>query len=118
MDPVTLQAYRLRLTFLRSERSGPLFDTMSLLLRVTKFDELRYARAIRRETAESAGALEAETPLPGLSDAQSVLAIPLTIGDRLVGVIAAEDRDPMRFSEWHESYLEVRANQIALAIKH
>jgi len=47
-----------------------------------------------------------EVPLPGLADAQSVLAIPLAIGDRLIGVLSAEDRDPMRFGEWHEAYLE------------
>jgi hypothetical protein len=45
-----------------------------------------------------------------------VLAIPLTVGDRLIGVIAAEDRDPMHFSEWHEAYLEIIANQIALSL--
>ena len=87
------------------------------LLRLTKLDaDLRYARAIRRETAGAARTLQAEIPLPGLPDAQSVLAIPLTIGDRLIGVLAAEDRDPMRFNEWHEAYLEVLANQIALGI--
>ena len=78
--------------------------------------DLRYGRAIRREAAAVNRPLEAEIPLPGLPDAQSMLAIPLTVGDRLVGVIAAEDRDPMRFSEWHEAYLEIIANQIALGI--
>jgi adenylate cyclase len=87
------------------------------LLRVTSLEaDLRYGRAIRREAEGGPRALQAEIPLPGLPDAQSVLAIPLTIGDRLIGVIAAEDRDPMRFNEWHEAYLDVLANQIALSI--
>ncbi len=86
------------------------------LLRVSSLDaDLRYGRAIRRESAGE-GRLRDEIPLPGLPDAQSVLAIPLTVGDRLVGVLAAEDRDPMRFSEWHEAYLEIIGNQIALGI--
>jgi GAF domain-containing protein len=87
------------------------------LLRLSSLEaDLRYGRTIRREAAGAAGAPGKEIPLPGLPDAQSVLAIPLTVGDRLIGVIAAEDRDPMRFSEWHEAYLEIVANQIALGI--
>jgi hypothetical protein len=87
------------------------------LIRLTSLEaDLRYGRAIRREVAAGERTLDAEIPLPGLKDARSVLAIPLTIGDRLVGVIAAEDRDPMRFSEWHEAYLEIIGNQIALSI--
>jgi GAF domain-containing protein len=87
------------------------------LLRLTSLEgDLRYGRAIRRESADRESALAAEIPLPGLPGAQSVLAIPLTVGDRLIGVIAAEDRDPMRFSEWHEAYLGIVANQIALSL--
>jgi len=87
------------------------------LIRLTNLEaDLRYGCTIRREAAAGERVLEAEIPLPGLKDGQSMLAIPLTIGDRLVGVIAAEDRDPMRFSEWHEAYLEIIANQIALGI--
>jgi len=87
------------------------------LLRLSSLEaDLRYGRTIRREATGAASALAEEIPLPGLPDAQSVLAIPLTLGDRLVGVIAAEDRDPMRFSEWHEAYLDIIANQIALGI--
>jgi hypothetical protein len=87
------------------------------VLRLTSLEaDLRYGRAIRREAETHTGSLPAEIPLPGLPDAQSVLAIPLTVGDRLIGVIAAEDRDPMHFSEWHEAYLEIIANQIALSL--
>jgi len=89
------------------------------VLRLTHLEaDLHYARAIRREAEAQHGsvALQMEVPLPGLPDAQSVLAIPLAIGDRLIGVLSAEDRDPMRFGEWHEAYLEIVGNQIALGI--
>jgi GAF domain-containing protein len=33
------------------------------------------------------------------------------LGDRLVGVFSAEDRDPMRFGEWHEAYLQISATR-------
>ncbi|MET0211966.1 MAG: GAF domain-containing protein, partial [Vicinamibacterales bacterium] len=63
------------------------------LLRLTSLEaDLRYGRAIRREAAGGPRALDAEIPLPGLPDAQSILAIPLAIRDRLVGVLVAEDR--------------------------
>ena len=75
--------------------------------------DLAYGRAIRREASEHACD---EIPLPGLPDAKSVLAIPLTAGDRLIGVLSAEDRDPMRFDEWHEAYLQIIGSQIALGI--
>jgi hypothetical protein len=89
------------------------------LLRMTGVEaDLRYGRAIRRETSGGSRALDAEIPLPGLPDAQSILAIPLVIRDRLVGVLVAEDRDPLRFGEWDEAYLDVIANQIALGLEH
>ncbi len=76
--------------------------------------DLGYGRAIRRETSGERAC--EDIPPPGLPDAQSVLVIPLTVGGRLIGVLAAEDRDPMRFGEWHEAYLQIVANQIALGI--
>jgi hypothetical protein len=99
------------------EMGQGLIGTVARERRVLRFknldSDLRYGRTIRRESPEKACA---EIPLPGLSDPQSVMAIPLTVGDRLVGVLVAEDRDPVRFSEWHEAYLEIIGNQIALGI--
>jgi hypothetical protein len=88
------------------------------VLRITGLKEgLRYGRAIRREVISNEGVgLRPEVPLPGLPDAQSALVIPLTICNRLVGVLVSESPDPLRFGEWHETYLEVIGNQIALGI--
>ena len=79
---------------------------------------LRYSRAVRA-TIEAAGGgdrLRPEIPLPGLPDAESQLALPLLVEDRLLGVLALESRDPLAFEEWHEEFLLVLANQIAIGI--
>jgi adenylate cyclase len=78
---------------------------------------LAYGRAIRRELLESGtGPVTPEIPLPGLPDARAALVIPLALRDRLLGVIAAESRDGLAFDEWHEAYLEVVGNHIALGL--
>ena len=85
------------------------------VLRFSSLDaDLAYGRAIRREAKSDRDCQDIK--LPGLADAKSVLAIPLTVGDRLIGVLSAEDRDPMFFGEWHEAYLQIVGNQIALGI--
>jgi adenylate cyclase len=80
--------------------------------------DLRYGRAIRAEYQQSntAVAVAAEVPLPHLVDAESQMAIPLLAQDRLVGVLALEARSSLTFSQWHEAFLQVLANQIAAGI--
>ena len=89
------------------------------VLRITGLDAgLRYSRAVRREVLSGEGGrtVRPEIPLPGLADAQSALVIPLLVGERLIGVLAAESRDPLAFGEWDEAYLGIIGNQIALGI--
>ena len=87
------------------------------ILRISGLDEsLRYGRAVRRSHLSDGGKSRPEIPLPGLPDAQSALVIPLSVEDRLIGVLAAESRDPMAFGEWDEAYLDIIGNQIALGI--
>lgn len=80
--------------------------------------ELRYGRAIRDRIEEVGNAeeLTPEIPLPGLPDAQAQLALPLLVGDRLIGALAVESRDPLGFDEWDEAFLQILANQVALGI--
>ncbi len=79
---------------------------------------LRYGRAIRGRVAECGdeAKLAPELPLPGLPDAQAQLVMPLLAGERLVGVLAVESRDPLCFDEWDEAFLQIVGNQIALGI--
>jgi hypothetical protein len=80
--------------------------------------QLRYGRAIRSEMERAGGktSLGAEIPLAGLADAQAHLALPLIVQDRLLGVLVVESHDPHRFQEWHEAFLQIIGNQIAMAI--
>jgi len=81
-------------------------------------EEMRYGRAVRCRVEKDGGAaqLVPEVPLPGLPDAQAQLALPLVAGDRLVGVLAVESRDPLHFDEWDETYLKIVGSQIAIGI--
>lgn len=83
--------------------------------------ELHYGRAIRaahesNATGDRVGCVGREVPLPGLTDVQAQLALPLLVGDRLVGVLAVESHDPLCFDEWDETFLQIVANQIAAGI--
>ena len=99
------------------------------ILRVGQMESgLRYGRAVRA-ALQSEGAttpeggidgsasLLPEIPLPGLADAQSHLAIPLLVRDRLVGVLAIESRAPGAFASWHEAFLGIVADQVAAGIE-
>ena len=83
-------------------------------------NEMRYGRAIR-STVEQTGArreLRPEIPLAGLPNAQSHLALPLVVGDRLVGVLAVESTKQLGFDDWDETFLEIVANQVAFGLEN
>jgi hypothetical protein len=63
-----------------------------------------------------AGSLRPEVPLPGLPNAHSQLAVPMLLEDELLGVLAFESEDRGCFELWHEMFLQVLANQIAIGL--
>jgi adenylate cyclase len=89
------------------------------LLRVGHLEaEMRYGRTVRASVGEQAGsASRPEIPPAGLPDAQSLMAVPLLVQDRLVGVLAIESRERHAFEVWHEAFLGVVANQVAASIQ-
>jgi adenylate cyclase len=95
---------------------GSVAATKRLVRIVSASAELRYGRAIRDQYEQAGSGVGAEIPLPRLAGAESQMAIPLLVQDRLVGVLALESRSALTFEQWHEAFLQVLANQIASGI--
>jgi len=76
------------------------------------------ANVVRSRTMVAASHDETaqEIPLPGLSGAQSVLATPLVVQDRLVGVLYLDSPDPGRFGPESARLVEVMAGNLAVSI--
>ncbi len=79
---------------------------------------MRYLKSVRArmEASGEVGPEETTASLPGLTDVQSQLALPLNVMDRLVGVLAVESRAPNAFDELDEVLLRIVGNQAATAI--
>jgi len=77
--------------------------------------EYLYSRAVRESI--SAGQadrdLETEIPLPGLRESHSQLAVPIHLGERLLGVLYVESPQDMRFTYEDEDALVALAGQLA-----
>lgn len=79
--------------------------------------EYRYGRMVRRRLEEErACELENEIPYPGLVEPHSQMAVPIMMGERLLGVLFVESPQEMRFSYEEEDALVALANHLALAL--
>lgn len=88
-------------------------------MRLSNLNQHRtYASRIRAEMAQAGmeGDLHEIPELPGLPNAESQIAIPLLIEDRLIGVFSVESEERRVFSEQDENLFGIVANQAASAI--
>ena len=82
--------------------------------------EYRYSHATRERFAASVDgyALETEIPFPGLAEAGSQLAVPLLLGERLLGVLLVESAEEQRFTFEDEDALVILAGHLAMCIDY
>jgi predicted pyridoxine 5'-phosphate oxidase superfamily flavin-nucleotide-binding protein len=81
--------------------------------------EYLYSRVARAgfEQSDGVDALETEIPFPGLPTSSSQLAVPVTRGRRLLGVLYVESPLERRFTYRDEDALMVLAGQLALSME-
>jgi len=79
---------------------------------------LAYARTVRRSYEEQGGEMPgAEIPLPGLSNAESQVAVPAMVLGEVVGVVAVESPRRVAFTVDDEALLTVVASLLASAVE-
>ena len=91
------------------------------LLHVNNLGQQRsYAAAQRRQMVKAGRGAELRdaVPVPGLPNAESQIAIPLLIGDELIGVFSIESAVPQTFDAHDRGLVLIVANQIASAIRN
>jgi adenylate cyclase len=74
------------------------------------------ARTLYRAAAQSRSEDRHEIPMPGLVDAQSLVATPIHRRDRLVGVLYVDSAEPGRFDTTDGHLLDVLARHIGMCI--
>lgn len=79
--------------------------------------ELRYERAVLEQRARVATADERDIPLPGFAGARSMLAVPMMVQGKVVGVLATESQLPYAFDERDERALITAGQMFAQAIR-
>ena len=75
--------------------------------------EYIYGKAVR-DSAEALGLhhqLETAIPMPGLPECRSQMAVPITAGARLYGVLYVESHEDLRFTYDDEDLLQILAQQ-------
>jgi adenylate cyclase len=77
---------------------------------------LTRARTLHRAAARSRSEDPHEIPMPGLADAQSLVATPIYRRDRLVGVLYVDSAEPGRFDTTDGYLLDVLARHIGMCI--
>ncbi|PKO48985.1 MAG: GAF domain-containing protein [Betaproteobacteria bacterium HGW-Betaproteobacteria-4] len=82
--------------------------------------EYAYGRTVRDGIAADgqADTLETAIPLPGLPDAASQMAVPISVAGRLLGVLYVESVSDLHFGYDEEDALVAFAAQLGLAIVH
>jgi hypothetical protein len=77
-----------------------------------------YALAMHRESTAEGVPPRLRIPLPGMTNPESQLGVPLLVRDELVGVLCLESEVPYRFHEEDKASIEVLGNYLAIAIQN